>query len=47
MNVMARSVQVLVSHLIWVVMGVRILGLALKSFFNREKVIRGVRRGVI
>lgn len=34
-----RSIQVLVSHLVWVAMGVRIIGLAMKPFFfNPEKV---------
>lgn len=33
-----RSVQVLMSHLVWVLMGVRILRLAVKPFFDRKKV---------
>lgn len=32
-----RSLQVLISHLGWVYMGVKILSLAVKSFFDREK----------
>ncbi|CAM9502816.1 unnamed protein product [Discosporangium mesarthrocarpum] len=34
---MHRSVQVLMSHLLWVGMGIRILGLALRPFFDRKK----------
>lgn len=36
-TVLGRSVQVLLSHLVWVFMGIRILGLAMRPFFNREK----------
>eukprot|EP00904_Undaria_pinnatifida_P000388 jgi/Undpi1/1034/HiC_scaffold_10.g04498.m1 len=34
---MHRSVQVLMSHFVWVLMGVRILKLAIKPFFDKEK----------
>ncbi|CAM9421690.1 unnamed protein product [Ectocarpus sp. 6 AP-2014] len=34
---MHRSLQVLLSHLVWVYMGVRILSMAVRSFFDTEK----------